>query len=1127
MATDLSSLLPNISGADATSYGTTPGFKTLDLSPDGSFSRIEPAGCSGCTKSQTTHKSFTGISVGPQSAERLWSETLSQHAEAIRDNVDMLRTLIHYLYLQAHGVLDADQLSVNLIPPSNELQWKLVSASGDSVVCEMEDGRQDPRAIQYQSYIENPDWGQPGEGYWTSSSSYTALRPGGILTFKAPSQLQWHGGWIVYAVDVPDGFTGAVGDQFTLKVLGPLNDSLSTTPWPTNDTDQIEVGYRAYYHTAEVWPAYRHHYPLYVVETTFTLNGPIASANIITAAIVRPPATGWFSASWLKNGEIEDKTSAFTSLVSTTHSGASAYLTLLDLTGIDLTGVTKIYLTLWEESSNDNARSSIQNRCANALFDPSGSWGDADNWYCGDTSADLRGNFRPKCFQTPCSGWTEEAGPTNPVDQTVIQQLLTGVPWRVLQYVANPTVIMSREECPSLMALATSISLEKGMHTHIYFDYQTGGWVKRGLVNSLLRKMFGWEWDEIIDGAGADAYPEWDDSPTWPDRGPAGETFTQEPGACLVADSNTGSDADDPARNRKHSVMTGSVEIMQHTLNRSSWLGLYQLTSYIATAAQMLELWFPNVAADGSTESFADGTFRTGFWTAEGIEQGAEDGNTVYYWKLSLSPRRADLHGGGSAIKTAIIDEINDAGSDVIEIWLRLGAESASTQQTIGGIQVDQQTHWQQGGNVAALPSWARVHNHESDTPGLGVQRLVQNGDVIEFPSGSGFTNDKIKDRRFMVRKARPCADSSRTGSFIPSTWQESFSWIAFGRLFYQFTGDETVDTLTIKRDLGGTPVPLTERANNEQVIPTDLAKDEYYWEYYNEGGLYGILVWFSPLQDTGVAIDYSGIQVEIVTDADTYDDYPPGTDILQKDPDGWEFSPNLLDVTLTASANISSIASVVAVERDGTVVPLTAHGTRPTNFDDWDTDKYYATAISGTNVTITVSPARSGCEIYVTLNIGSYGGNSDDYYDAYVAIHDPRARQADDTIAGALPYTNHKEFADRFDQTDIQDEESLISDAIGEAETFVGRTVKYYDNAVAHWRDLTIRKATYDDASADTDITGSCFILAAHGEIFGIDNISANDCLIVRGRFADRNAMPKTGEINGLRTIAERIIGE
>ena len=1165
---DLFDYFAALTGAGPTSYAEFPGFK-LKTPANGAFTRKPPVRCLGCANldAEGKHeKAFEDVYIGPSGDEALWSAALTTHSETVREYVEKARALTHFLHLQANGVLQADALPINFVTPSSTFSWELVSVSGNTVTAKWTTGDTDPRAVSYSTIAINPSFGAPGETRWTSTENFTALRPGGILSFSAPSQLVNHAGVIVTSVNVttPPGTAMANPSTFTFTVMGNVSGA-AAKKWPVDDSGTIKIDYRHYYTYAEPWHRMRRDSPLYCVKQRITLSAPIAGVNTVVEKASRFAEADWFDAEWVKDGNNEDKTSAFIPLTHVRHIGDTDYRTILDLTGEDLDGVTSITLTLWVESAEDAARNCAQDRCGNSIPDFSKSWGILEGnakWHCAfQDTASLASTFRPKCIQTECDQWLPQDAPTNPMNRTIMQQLHGGIPWQVVQIPSMPDAYLSRLDAPGMRALVTQPALPGGYHVLVNMAFAAGGWYTRAQISGFQEAHYGYEWNERKDGGAVWVNPDYSDTGTWPDKGVAGGNFTHEPGLPLNATDNLGSDDDDPAHNRQAACMMGSQLVRQYSMPGNEyftleWFGEHVLNSYIPTAAKRLELWFPDLLVDATVETYADGTFQSGFFTEQGKTQATENlgEETVYYWKLTLDPRRPSPMKGTLNKTSAKIKVMTGPVSNVYSFWFENGVESGA-RQADGGVQADIKTFWKQGGNIAALPDWAEVQNYTSTRAYRGVRRGVQNGDTCKFSASGGFVKGAVKDRRFWVNAAKACADADNTESYVPTAWTEEHSYLAHGRIFLQFQSpydaDEFVKSgMTVKRN--SETVTLTELANNEEVrpyyfdvVPSVTGKDEYYWEYVDDGTtLRGILLFFSKNQHTATATDFADIEVVFATEngddppADQHSyqfDFSLWTGLPQALVDTWGIADpdNLLKKVITShnGDDIDSVVSVTARRRDGKVTTLTKRTDSPVypaTFDQWNTNEYHESAIVGDSVTITVTPDLSEDVITVKLEMGTNAQNTSDYYDAHVLPLAERVRSGP-FANGSLP-NNHKVWAHRQDRVDVYDEAGMIAAAIAEGETFIDsvvnpRTVHFENEGVMHWRDLEVHKASYDVVGDDSNITGSCLVLGAQGEIYG-PVLAARDCLRIRGRGSDYNGMPKLAEIHGLRTILERIIG-
>ena len=1131
MAGDLSGI---ISSVTPISYSSDfPGLQLPTLS-NGNFGRGLPTGCIGCGKAVSTHKAWDNLTLGPASKTAQWSAEFVTAAEAIRDRIDLLRSLVQLCNRQAHGITAAS--SVGGIPPSNEYTYELVSCSSNSVTVKYQAGDQDPRTAAFTSYTDNGNWGG-GNPKYDETSSNRALPPRGVLTLDAPSAIQNHGGLIVYRIRpaAADWDTFAVDDNFIFYTHGTWNSALALTKQPLGGST-IKVRYSCYITNEEQWATYRHSYPLYVKGKTKTISNVDTNTEytLEAAARIRAPAAGWITATHKTGGGDVDETATLIAITEVQHNGA-AYKTIFDTTGYgQFDGTSDLDVTYYIETTDNSGLPAGQDRCSRARIDLTKSYGTADGsgrrWYChARKTADLAATFLPACYQTGCSLWDHEDAPTNPLNQPALEQLTHSFPWLYEQSVVAQAVYkLTRFGCPSLASLAgMNTALSTGWHLLKQLNaVEAEGWARAIQLppHNLWFKNFGFEWLTFSDDGDL---PDLIDSNTWPSYGPAGANWSKDAELPPTVGITIATDTDDPHKTNRAQILKRSKLLNPYTGAVSGTYGKYQDSSPVT----QYEMFFSSIDPTNrsTTQTFADGSIEPGYWKADLTSQGAEDGDTVYYWRLLITrgrryDRGADNDHGGSVVSGTVA--YAETTTNGFRFYFELGLERASTQVSA---QEERETEWNQGGNIVELPEWAKVYNHRSINGKRGVDGLsrVRNGHVARFTTANGFglpvavAGDDRTERRFWVETAQACYSASQTGAFDPDSDQETLSNTQWGRFFYQYDTDETLSTIDIKRDtavLGDKGTTLTYYGHGD-VKPYGMGKDSYWYESYRDtvSGLYGLLIYFDPANGTADPLDYAHIYVNVTTTIKTYAevDWNLLTDATQ----GWD---NKIEVTLTATRNISSIDTVEVFRRDGTTDTCVLIAD-PATWSAWALEKYYATN-TGADVTIKVSPDYSMDMLRVTCTIADYAGG--DYYDDNVLFH---GLYNGTTSGGSLPPT-HKTWAKRYDMVEVRDEGGLLNTwCAGVPSSFVGQVIDFRDDGVAHHLEFTVNENSFNSEDADSTFSASNYLLlSANGEMFITDSLTGTaPCLILTARQFDRNALPRAEEVDGLRTVIERFINE
>lgn len=1090
----------------------------------GSFTRNKPAACQGCPNSLTTHRVWSDVSIGPALTSELWMTELIGIGNKLRENwrrQASYQTLMHRI---AYGVERPERYPNGPNAISQEWDWELDSISGDEVTVKYQAGDDDPRAVSFNEQTLNPDWGQLDGGgnpepKWETTAITAALSTYGVLTFEAPSRMRFHGGLVVKRIEVPSPFIVGSTFKFHVFLTSGLSLANAAAKWPASSGTAIRVKYRVYALYPENWPAIRDDLPMFVVPKTVDIeNAQQQVYTLETGSRVRPPKAGtdWFQA-WttgpLAEIDLDDE-------LQIVHSGSgSGYDTKLDLTArAELTGET-IRLLYYIESGEDYAVSGGQDRCANSACDCSGSWGEADaegrRWYCAlRDSASLAANFKRECMQTGCSGWTPDA-PTHPMAQDLMKMLEKGVPWRAIETdVATGDYQLIRWEAPGLGALAgMDLGLdETGWHQKIRmyypFDVLLGRWARRSSVGGFV---FGIGGDLFLAWKKVGQMPDLAKADTWPDFGPCGNLYSR----LLEYGTEVASDANDPVRVERGRLMLGRINLVAYGGGVSGQNGEFQRlgsnTNYRA--------YFPNLAAGAGAQAFDDGTFTRADFEMLGV---------TYKWKITLSGGiRYDRSGsdafGGLETSVTIKRASWDEQTGVLTCWLVNGSVRASR---VGGeVGEEIETVWKQCGENVDLPDPFRVMNWACDQSRRGPRTgKVHAGHCAKFP---GTLGDNIQARKFWITAAR-AGDSGQTDSWVPESDGPSFRYRAGGYVHIDYTGSasESLSSVTVTRDSGGTELQAASGAGGGR--PYDLAKDVYFYEEKDDSELgRGLWVYFSHLQGTGLDADRI-VRVQATTDEGSYDQ----TVNLETDAEfGWDTTTKH---SIEADEDISSVAEVTVRRRgaDGQSeeVTLTAYagGSEPTNYEDWDEDKYIWTAGPGSaEGELQVGPMHAGESVRVQLVVDLSGWTDEAaYYAAKVAPLGARQLQIGGAT-GSLP-AGHESWANRCDKIEILDENDAIATwlTVWDVEDLAGETLEIYSDGALIGATAAVQMNEQGSSDADEEIEAAkLMIWGAEGEIWGTEDVAAGKCLIVEGAFADRRGMPRDEEANAPREAAEAMI--
>ena len=410
--------------------------------------------------------------------KRLWQQDLFDSQNAINLFFRRVQYLLHIMNQARNGLTDVYYAELGNC--TEEATWPIVSVTTDTITLQTIAGDNpscDPSRMLFQVFSINPDWPlEPGASRMLITPNYIKLPPGGLFTINSPSMLAGHGGWHVERVNIPEGF--ALGDTFSLTVSSDVGRIL--TPYPATDLTPISGRYRFYVHTSvEPWSYIPDVRPLWCEKHTLQTSD-FASEHVILYNRIRfwkaapgtVPDSTWFKAEEYKGDVfVKDWTAKVIApgnpLIRVYHGEVLGYETRVDLSSLksSLTGDRMVF-TCWSEAiSPAGEYVGCNNRCAHSKPDYSGSYGDLDypdldgvKWFCDlGTAATGFANYKPQCYQPGVCTAFEEEVPGNPVDETLMKQILLTQPFIMEQLMAGFADFIEyrmMNGCPSIASLA-------------------------------------------------------------------------------------------------------------------------------------------------------------------------------------------------------------------------------------------------------------------------------------------------------------------------------------------------------------------------------------------------------------------------------------------------------------------------------------------------------------------------------------------------------------------------------------------------------------------------------------------------------------------------------------------------
>lgn len=1109
MTTTLTHILPAVTGAGVNAE--FPG-RLLPALNDGLFVRRLPESCQDCAL-KVTHKVYEAIGIQPVEDCKLYQQELIDIANGAREWIRKAQSLIQLCSRETDGIFYAEQeYLIGLDKPSVYVGgWELVSIGSHTATVRYVTGSTDPRHVTWTTYAANPDYGSiDGEGNpepaYIGTVNGGALPARGIMTLNSESALRYHGGWIVRRIQCDDAI--AIGGTFELILDTPISAKAAAN-WP-GSSGTITVNYQVYAVGEEQWTHPRDAYPLWCVRKEVFIAAP--AAEIITleaAARVRAPSATatWFRAWKLAVGggwtEIN-----LDSKLKIEHDGAG-YKTILDLTGYDVAGITVLRLCYFVESTSNSAICAGQDRCKWSYFDPTGSWGTYDSsnrwFYCqsrgalkalGEAGSAFIAAYKPACYQTKCPLWAEDTPLDNPLVAAAMQ-LTHSLPWLVVQLAPGyDDYALLRWGVPSLLSLVGLPMIPPaGYHAIRSLALHTGTWPTiKVWTEATWEIAHGLPGLEFLTLSDAGISPDLINPSTWPNYGPGGNHWTRK----LDYGTANAADGNDPHHIARSLITASGVETDAYIGSQAGMNGRFQ-------RFRTFKFFIPKIAAGYDEIAFNGGTFQRGAWSATYEPLTPGDPQTVYYWKIQL----ARLGNYGGAAGSVTIKHLTvTAGIASVRFQNRvIGASSLVSAQT------EYASNWKQGGTNVAAPDWWRVKNYACSQATFGPGRAVGYVDVgsaLKFDDAAIPASAPIKNRQFLVRRVEACVAGDKD-DYRPTVQQETKTGQGPGWFWQPFnTTVETLVSIVVTRDSGGTTLKKVTGATR----PHDMVKDLYwYFETTDAGGAKGVLVVFSPKNQTGTAAD----QVLHIVVTGNIDTYTTDLNLATDGTYGWD---NTQTLTITSAVIITSLDAVIiqTLELDTNnqfkTYTLTEEASAPTNWATWDRLKYYIVSGTNYNQVIKISPEWALDLIKVTFGHGAPLGTEDAYYDSEI--------KAPHTLS--LP-AGHKATANNTDLSEVVDENGAIAAYLAAygATAFDGMVISFRSDPRAD--PAAANKVWISDRVTDLEFQATWFTAWwATGEIWGKVLQPADHSLIVEVSMADGSGWPLAVEFDSIRQTLEAI---
>jgi hypothetical protein len=924
------------------------------------------------------------------------------------------------------------------------------------------------------------------------------------------------GGWIINHVELDNPDTFAVGGTFRIYLDTPISAAL-LEHWPGEEANEITVGILDYGVAAEPDLNPRDSFPLFCKQigddpkAPILINNPQQQIYTIYQGKAQHPNGNWplIAAEWVVSGGsggyvVVDLDSRF----KTVREGGG-WLTKLDLTTYTPVGAY-IKLIIWGESADYDAVCTGQARCKWCRADYTNSWGvgapEGYKYYCsqraallalGSTGEAFLALFNWDCYQTGCPMFFEDAAdnPLAPLRSALTHDL----PWRTSQYREGLAQLKLERSGFSAMRFLAGDNLYVASGYHVLIDYLAigllGSWPQLLELASGYQATWGFEWkNENALGQ----TPNFGDSSSWPDFGPAGNHMTTR----LNDAGDVATDTNDPIKALRSMLMAGGVDWGKYSGNVLGEQGVFQRKSLQHRFTPLIQEWF------NQPQHFYCGQLTRQWMDANGTVQAERIYSTVYEWLLEYSATGV-YSGGGTQVT---VDAVVPISGGKLGLWLKHKPESAAS--ISGGNQCDVGSTWMQGGGNVALPPWGRVNNYvaRQNHTGPGRHGYVWPGMALRLTSGT-FTGTLYDGAMFKVSHAEPCKEG-RTASWLPTSNQQIQVFTAPGAWFGQYNTDTEKLTSVVEIYRNGsdghrlqlTPVPALGGR------PHNLQKDEFYYYEGTKDGHTGLWLIFSPANGTADDLD----RILYVTAITSGQNYTFSLNIVTAIPAGWN-NTQYINFVRQGSDAVGSVEAVVVKTLDGVKHALTAITPKPSTFADWPADKYYVESIAADGAIIELSPEWAGEMVLITVALSATGLTSEEYYTAMVA-----------GMHGASLPLDHHSWANRLDYIEIDDDQQGHLAAWATAHGYDDITGATFDvgwNMVADGSDNALFKGgpAVSDTALDSDHYEAFF---GTGKVYiKCDWLATGDCLLAHLQMMDRSEFPRALELNAVTRAFEAII--
>lgn len=702
-----------------------------------------------CPK-RASHQGWVGVAPSDAAAVQIdlchWA---NYHNEILR----CLQAVNTLAALTTVGVADyGSGLSINNLPVSVAFgPWELVGAGGDTLRCKY-GPQNDPRKVGFASYVDNWDNYQPGApsapGYYETISLVTMVHMG--VANVGGSTWSGRGGFVCYAIDIEEPDESGAG-YFSLLSATPIDDG-SRILNPSVAGQPVQLWFRTYYGASEpLMQRVRDVYPLFCARQVWTQVAPAAQAYTCFAA---PHAPRYTADMTLIEKQVGGAWSAWDEAAGRLKNvpGGDSYISVLDLAGLDMSGITAARVTAWVRTDDGTGFNVCQRLCANAREDYTQSIGRAEYdgevthcFYCSRwpslNPAEKAAFNGSSCLSGTCRFFSLAGGePTNHLDG--MNDIVWASPLKFQKtqvYDANSGQLC-RIGCDSILSNSeTALSAAGQFFCNAAYDYSRGGWPQRVFYIDPAtgnQRVKGWGGFETLDGS----------------------TIVRSAAAQKTNLDNANSTAtNDPdgAFTRLTRGRSG-VHIFTHALQG-------RLGACLRFAETTLV--FPLIAGSAT---FPDGKITLGSWDANG--EPCDAGAAVYRTRLELQhgiqmQKRANVRLSG-VLRTATAQALAAVSGGWRAHLTHPGTALAIP--AIGGDPDVQVTRYF-GGGVVLPPPGQRMTNWgcpDAIVGGSGAYAAAGCAVSFDHPSLSAFQ----KSLRFPITRAKSC-DSVQSSNWDPSQY--------------------------------------------------------------------------------------------------------------------------------------------------------------------------------------------------------------------------------------------------------------------------------------------------------------------------------------------------------------------